>query len=490
MKLKVKLGFNIMNKTLIFLIVLLFSFNTYSQDLYPYGNKFPLGLYSLHTDLDSANYYGWNHGHRYGYRIDNIRYLATPMPDSYFEECKKNNLHSFARLSWTDSLDRKWSVSDQKTINEIIQQEKNTNISWWDMPEELRYWKNSEYSILKKYPQLIREYDTKRRPTYMYIPGHYTKEAIKYYVPFLDIIPASCYTNYQDNPHIYVRWSIERTKDAILDDGYKLGKDYLNNEKTVIAILELFEQENLLTKEGTWHDFWLAIACDVKGIQVFSHFYRNSSTTVKESWRVLNEAIKLFRKNKFKEIILCGENLELKQKIIIGPSTSPILHIQDKSYILPSLKILAKKHQDTTYVIAVNSSNESIIYQLQDIPPLVIESKNLISEKINTVNNQIIVDTLAPLGVSIFKFYTDQSRIKSIVFPSPSNDIISVRITNSKITFNKIHVFNIKGNLIYSENKDYSTEGTIELKNVKGGIYIMQLLRNNEIISDNKFIIY
>ena len=479
-----------MYKTLISFILLIFYFNIYSQDLYPYGEKFPLGLYSLHTDLDSAYYNGWNNGHRYGFRIDDVRYLATPMPDFYFEECKKNNLHSFARLSWTDSLGSKWRVSNQITINEIIQQEKHTNISWWDIPEELRYWKNNEYSILKNYPQLIREHDTKRRPSYMYIPGHYTKEAIKYYVPFLDILPASCYTNYQENPHVYVRWSIERTKNAILDDGYELGKDYLNNEKTVVAILELFEQENLLTKEGTWHDFWLAIACDVKGIQVFSHFYRNSSSTLKESWRALNEAIKLFKKNKFGEIILVGENLELKQKIIIGPITSPILHIQDKSYIIPSLKVLAKKHQDTTYVIAVNSSNESIIYQLQDIPPLVIESKNLISGKINNVNNQLIVDTLSPLGVSIFKFYSDQSRIRSVIFPSPSNDIISARITNSKITFNKIYVFNTNGNLIYTENLDYSSEITIDIKNVKGGIYIMQLLRNNKIISANKFIIH
>ena len=490
MKLKVKLGLNIMHKTLIFLITLLFYFNIYSQDLYPYGNKFPLGLYSLHTDLDSANHYGWNNGHRYGYMIDDIRFLATPMPDFYFEECKSNNLHSFARLSWTDSLELKWSISNQITINEIIQQAKHTNISWWDIPEELRYWKNSEYSILKNYPQLIRKHDTKKRPSYMYIPGYYTKEAIKNYVPFLDILPASCYTNYHDKAHVYVRWSIEKTKDAILDDGYKLGKDYLKNEKTVIAILELFEQGNVLTKEGTWHDFWLAIACDVKGVQVFSHFYRNSSSTLKESWRALNEANKVFKKNKLGEIILYGENLELKQKIINGPSTSPILHIQDKSYSLPSLKILAKKHQDTTYVIAVNSSNESIIYQLQDIPPLVIKSKNLISGKINNVNNQLITDTLTSLGVSIFKFYSDKSVIRSVVFPSPSNDNISARITNSKITFNKIQVFNINANLIYTENFGYSSEKTIDIQNIKGGVYMLQLLRNKETISTNKFIIH
>ncbi len=88
-----------MYKILLFFIILLQSLNTYSQELYPYGNKFPLGLYSLHTDLDSANFYGWNHGHRYAYQVDNIRYLAATIPNFYFKECQENNLYSVARMS-------------------------------------------------------------------------------------------------------------------------------------------------------------------------------------------------------------------------------------------------------------------------------------------------------------------------------------------------------------------------------------------------------
>ena len=479
-----------MYRAFLFFIILLQSLNTYSQDLYPYGDKFPLGLYSLHTDLDSANFYGWNHGHRYGYQVNDIRYLAAPIPDSYFTECRENNLYSVARISWIDSLDRKWCVSPQTTIEEIIQQEKNNNISWWDIPEELRYWKTSEYNIVRSYPKLIREYDTKNRPIYMYIPGHYSKESVRNYVPFLDIIPASCYTNYQRQPHVYIRWSIERTQEAIKNSKYILGKDYLNNEKTVIAILELFEQERHLTEQGTWHDFWLALACDVKGIQIFSHFYRNHSSALKASWAILNKSIQLFKKHKIDKVILFGDDIDLNNKILQGKELAPSLNIQGEIHRLPSLKILAKQYEDTLYVITVNSSDENIIYQLKDIPPLVIESENILTGVVCEIQHQLLVDTLAPLGVSIFKFYSDQSKIKSIIFPSPSKNYVSVKVTNSKITFNKIHIFNIHGNLIYSETKDYSAEGTIDVKNIKGGIYIMQLLRNNEIISNNKFIIY
>ena len=461
----------------------------FSQNLYPYGNEFPLGLYSLHTDLDSANYYGWNHGHRYGYRIDEIRYLATPMPDSYFIECKENNIFTMARLSWIDSLDKKWSPSAEITIDEITQQEKHDNISWWDIPEELRYWKNNEYSIVKNYPKLIREYDSKKRPTYMYIPGHYNSQGVENYVPYLDILSASCYSNYQNSPNIYVRWSIERTQKAIINKGFKPGKEYLNNEKTVIAILELFEQEAMLSENETWHDFWLALACDVKGIQVFSHFYRNSSLTLKKSWNTLNRAIKIFKENKIDKAILDGNNIFLHNRILSGPSSAPLLVMQNITYTHPSLKILAKQYNDTTYVIAVNSAEEKITFQITDIPPLIIGARKILSNEFIEIKKQVITDTLKALDVALYKLYTDKSKIESLIYPCPAENNITIKIINSNITFDKVKIFNISGEFIQEEVCDYCLEKSIDIKHHSIGTYIIQLLRNGEQIATNKFVI-
>lgn len=476
-------------KHLILLFFLTLNYQrTFSQDLYPYGDEFPLGLYSLHTDLDSAEYYGWNHGHRYGYRIDEISYLATPMPDSYFAECTENNLYTMARLSWIDSLDKKWSPVLKTTINEIKQQEKHNNISWWDIPEELRYWISSEYQIVRNFPDLIREYDSRKRPTFMYIPGHYNTEGVENYVPYLDIIPASCYTNYQNLPNIYIRWSIERTQKAIRNKGYRIGKDYLNNEKTVIAILELFEQEISLSEEGTWHDFWLTIACDVEGIQVFSHFYRNSSPTLKKSWNILNKAVEIFKENNIDKAILFGNNISLRDKVLEGPNSAPIFTMQDITYNYPSLKILAKQYQDTTYVIVVNSAEEEVIFQITDIPPLIIGAKIILSSKIYEIKNQTITDTLNSLNVALYKLYSDKSKIESIIYPSPVEDNITIEIMNSRTTFDKVRIFNIHGEIVLEENCDYCLEKLIDLKHLSGGTYIIQLLRNNEQISTNKFV--
>ena len=323
----------------------------------------------------------------------------------------------------------------------------------------------------------------------MYIPGHYSKEGVKHYVPFLDILPASCYPNYQGQPHVYVRWSIERTQEAIKNDGYILGKDYLNNEKTIIAILELFEQEVPLTKIGTWHDFWLALACNVKGIQVFSHFYRNTTSTLKESWNTLNNAIQLFKENKLDEMMIFGNKIILTHEILNGPKLAPTLNIQGETYSLPSIKILTKQYQDTLYIIAVNSANENVTFQIKDIPPLIIESKNILTDKTSTIKKQTIIDTLNSLGVAIYKIYTDKSEIKSTVFPSPSDGIVSIKITNSKITFNEIKIFNLYGDLIQENTCNYCLYKTILLNNIGDGTYIVHILRNNECIATNKLII-
>jgi len=49
----------------------------------------------------------------------------------------------------------------------------------------------------------------------MYIPSHYTETQVQFYVPYLDIIPASAYADYAGQPHAWVRWRMEETISAI-----------------------------------------------------------------------------------------------------------------------------------------------------------------------------------------------------------------------------------------------------------------------------------
>ncbi|MEO0776093.1 MAG: T9SS type A sorting domain-containing protein, partial [Bacteroidota bacterium] len=239
----------------------------------------------------------------------------------------------------------------------------------------------------------------------MYIPGHYGSEGIENYVAYLDILPASCYTNWQELPHAYVRWSIEQTFQAIADRGYSIGSDYLGDEKTVMAILELFEGSIPLTEEGTWHDFWLALACDVKGILAFSHFYRNSSSTLTASWNKLNEAIGIFKSENLDQTMLNGTNAGITATIESGPALTPSFDINGDVIQFPSIKTIGKMWNDTLFVIAVNSAAADVAFELDVNNPTFNTYEDVFHSNYGTTGNATIADTLPALGVSFFKFY-------------------------------------------------------------------------------------
>ena len=470
-------------------ILLFISFPVLSQNLYPYGTEYPLALYALYSEYGEASNNNWNCGHTY---------QELPTTSSYFQTCEQNNLHVMARLSYLTESDQKWSQPESITINEISTLSAHSNISWWDMPEELRYWYDSEFEILQNYTPLTRLHDPNQRPNYMYIPGHYKTSNIENYVPYLDIIPASCYTNYQELPHAYVRWSIERTKEAVFNQGFTLGKDYLNNEKTIMAILELYENNTPLTSEGTWHDFWLAIACDIKGIVVYSHAYRNSSSSLNSSWNKLNDATEVFKSNNLGIVMLEGNDVPIDLEILSGPMTTPSFQINTEVIQFPSIKILAKEWNDTTYVICVNSSTDEVAYKLSDFGNLMNVVTNVFNQNVQFENGEII-DSLPPLGVSFFKMRYDETlgtnelndiKNQVMIYPNPSSNNGSLMIKiNSELSVNQIKIFDLNGKLI--EQYKFIPTDLLQIKNkmLNNGAYVISLMNNNEVLLTNTFII-
>ncbi len=303
-----------MKTTITTLLILTLRVTTlFSQNLYPFGDEYPLGLYAIYSDYQEAENSYFNVSHTY---------QEAPVSNAYFQNSQQFGMSSMARLSFTSMDGEKYPKPNAEIISEINQQIVNDNMAWWDISEELRYWISNEQQILEDYTQLTRQTDIQQRPNFMYIPGHYDVPTIAEYVEFLDIIPASCYTNHQGLEHSYVRWSIERTKEAIITEGYTLGQDYLNGEKTVMAILELFEDTGNLTPEGTTYDFWLSAALDVKGILTYAHFYSNSSSSLTESWNALKNANIIFKENNFGEVLLNGISQTTDYTITSGPETA------------------------------------------------------------------------------------------------------------------------------------------------------------------------
>ncbi len=364
---------------------------------YPVGNTFVLGLYAINNDFTKAAAAGWNVCHTYS---------APPTTPSYINTCKSAGMMTMGRLSKSTSGSNSVPKSESTIADEIASMGGTNSIAFWDLPEEQRYWIPSEMNIVTQYSAWTRKYDPKKLPNYMYIPGHYGADDIAKYVKYLDIVPASAYAGYMGRPNTYVRWSIERTFKGIADAGYRVGKNYQGGEKTVMAILEIFPAgDSRMSPTQSRHDFWLSVASDVKGILVYAYHYRNSSVNLGNCMAALSDAADKFKGAHLDRVMIEGTtNTSVNFTITSGPERTAKLTPPDGSGALdyPSLKVLAKTWNGSTYIIAVNSNTSPVTANITGLPSgssatALFENRNV------PVNSGTITDTFIGLGFHVYK---------------------------------------------------------------------------------------
>lgn len=364
------------------------------EGMYPYGSKFPLFLYAINRDWSQQSAFGWNTGHTYS---------PKPPPLSFISSCSTAGMLNLGTLSCNGNLDvHKTAKTEQEIAGEITSLDATGNIAFWDIPEELRYWYSDEMNVLTSYGGWTRKYDSKQLPNFMYIPGHYSQAAVQNYVRYLDILPASCYPNYMGKPNVYVKWSIERTKAAVIAEGKTLGKDYKNGQKTVMAILECFETG--MTPEESWHDFWLSVACDVKGIGVYAYAYSLNDATRRAGYAKLEEAVSKFTgTEQLNRVMIEGTtNSNINFNITSGPSTLTLTPPTGADVTYPSLTVLAKNWNGSTYIVAVNSNTSPVTSTISGITGSTVTV--LFENRTLPVSAGSISDDFSALGVHIYKY--------------------------------------------------------------------------------------
>jgi hypothetical protein len=362
---------------------------------YPVGKMFPLGVYALDTpgQMQAARVNGWNIAHTYQTR------LLSQIP----QEAASGGMLALANLPGKETPIPEAVAA--RTIQAFAQSDR---VVWWNLPEERRWWVPNEMALITNYAQWTRKYDPKKRPNMMYIPGHYSVESVQKYVPYLDIIPASVYTTYQNMPHAWARWRVESTLEAIRKAGKKIGPDYLNGEKIPIAILELYhlpDEKQMMTPEGAYHDFWQSIVCGARGILVYSYAYRNASPSLAASWQQYqNAAAQVSGPERIGEMLLNGKDTRaISWTVLSGPkqtktftpagANSPI------SY--PSINLLQKTWNDAFYLIAVNSAEEKVTVQFSGCPANVERAAFPFENRDAPIQDRKFEVEFAPLGVHI-----------------------------------------------------------------------------------------
>ncbi|UCH35683.1 MAG: hypothetical protein JSV65_04860 [Armatimonadota bacterium] len=382
------------------------------QDDYPYpmGREFPLGLYSLEVrteeELLALRDQGWNMGHTYGEQVPLMDKLA------------RAGMFAFENIS------EKEEAAAQAEIERLAAYDCH---AWWDLPEERRWWREDEFSLIKDLSAWTRKRDPMRRPNFMYIPGHYSADDIARYVPYLDIIGAGAYTEYAHQPRAWVRWRVESEIEAIKQAGFTVGRDYLNGERVPIAVLMCFQQgryeggnyiadlkqHDIITPVEAYHDFYCALAAGARGVLVFSYYHRNDLDVLRETFAAYSKAASEVIRSELGQALLFGEAAPVTVEITKGPqrtcSFRPVRAEEDISY--PSVNARAVRWQGNLYVIAVNSAEfaAGVSAVLAGLPSGVEQAEVMSEDRTVPVSDGRLADDFPWLGVHVYRMSTTES---------------------------------------------------------------------------------
>ncbi|MGF1936153.1 MAG: hypothetical protein RM347_017490 [Nostoc sp. ChiQUE02] len=374
-----------------------------AEDIYPQSNEFPLGLYSIHEaeDMRMVGQFGWKIAQTYNF---------TP---SFLKTVAEGQMLALASLPGEYE-----PIPEAEAADKIATLAKSDRVAWWEFPEERRYWEDGEMAIVTNYANWTRKYDPKKRPNYMYIPSHYDATSVQQYVPYLDIIPASVYTNYIRMPHAWVRWRMESTVKGIELAQAKIGPDYLNGEKTPVAILELFHESGdaIATTEGAYHDFWQSIVSGARGILIFSYWHERDHPYLKSVLQTYHKAAgEIVGPEQLGSAILYGTRLDdVSFEILAGPERTEEFYTygMEEPLSFPSINLLTTIWNESTYVIAVNSANEPVSVSLTGLPNTSTEATVLFENKTVPLTDGVLNTKFQPLGVHIFKIADNSSSSK------------------------------------------------------------------------------
>lgn len=357
---------------------------------YPQGTAFPLGLYSIHTvaEMQQEAPFGWNIAHTYS------------MKPAFLEIVKEAGWFTLAHLPKADE------TTTAATITELAGR---GPIAWWDLPEEQRWWRADEYQVVKDLSAWTRKYDPQKRPNFMYNAGHYQAAAIAKYVPYLDIIGAGTYTEYSKMPRQWVRWRTEETIRGIALGGARVGKDYLNGEKTPIGIPMLFGKPPdipIMTPEAAYHDFYSCLASGARGIVIFSYWHKRDAPGLQAAYDAYAKAAReVSGPEGLGQALLFGEQVPVQVKVLEGPAEAPAFKpvAVTTDVCLPSVNVRAMRHNGKLFLIAVNSTDQTVRVRIEGLPAATTTMQAPFEQaRTVPVTNTGVEDALGPLGVHIY----------------------------------------------------------------------------------------
>lgn len=368
----------------------------------PMGSAFPLGMYSWsgEAQMRAEAVHGWRIGHSY-----NSGSAALPGALAAGLQC-------LVRLPGGVGMTEAVTEAGAQAVIDPVGSD--PALAWWDFPEELRYWRPLEMQAVRDLSVWTRRLDPLQRPNYMYIPGHYSQQDVQEYVPWLDVIPASVYTTYMEQPQAWARWRMESVVAAILAEGKTIGRNHLAGEKWPVAVLELFHKAGtpLMTPQGSYHDFYQCLVSGARGIMVYSFFHRSDDPALAACYdRLCVAAREISGDSGLGSAVTLGNRMpQITTSVVTGPQRTPTFTVWGDPALVdyPSLDAAAWDWQGKRYVIAVNSGTGAISGRISGLG-VGTTAEVLFEGRSVALADGVLVDAFPSLGVHIYRISPDNS---------------------------------------------------------------------------------
>ncbi|MFA6931486.1 MAG: hypothetical protein WCT05_14270 [Lentisphaeria bacterium] len=378
--------------------------------LYPQGRIFPYSGFSP-ADVASNREAGFTlAGPSYGKGIEKLQEdcLASGIPFIYSLQPTVDGQLITMELLNSKEYQPDWAkIREAVTLQVKAAAEKYPQLAWWNIrPEELRYWRVKEYQYLQEVYQAIRTADPQKRPVWMYIPNHYSLEALKKYTAHMDIVGKGMYVNYSNQclNRIWVRWSSENQISALA--GNTLGK-------FSICVPEMFQDPPDGKRERiearVRHDVYLALANGCRGVVIYSLAKRkNFSPEAHQTYFAAYKRIakELTGETGLGQIFLFGERRQdLEGRVAPGSAMLTIQPIpgQQQEFSYTAAYMAEFLYRKARYLVLVNSAETETGYDLSGIPSDTILIDVFSAQPVPVNAEGTLHLTLSPLEVRMLK---------------------------------------------------------------------------------------
>ena len=239
------------------------------------------------------------------------------------------------------------------------------NVSFWYLPEELRYWYDNEKAEGINLSRWAQDIDPQNRPTLMYTPTHGGRSRFYAEFEWAHILLGGAYVGFGAmDPHwtlAWARWKVQELLDAVHGE-YHLGSDHQEGGRTPMIAGWCNADEPTFAEAEAYNFVFSTLAEGARGIGVWSYFHGKKNQPCLDGYAAAFNILQDSTYSLGRALLHGSRGPLLVVTVTAGQAETepfkndPALPAQR----LPSVVATLVRFEGKRYIIAANSRNDSV----------------------------------------------------------------------------------------------------------------------------------